>query len=232
LGVPFDRVGDSILNPYERRVRLMYLRMTAERQKSRPKKDETTGFREDEFRLEALGDNPSALFDYVRARKRIARAVAVYTPALGISTTLGMSDLTLGWKGVAFGATVLVYVIAFFLARPFDRDTVHDFPRAESFRVDNPDHKKYSYPLADRVIWLSTFLFVELTVLAFRGPQLAWGVLGATVLLAVTALWAYSRIQITEMTYLGKLRSKAPAGDRGAGTGPIPDAPDRSSGDR
>lgn len=100
LGIPFDRFADTLSERLDRHNRLQFaldkwVGNKFPAPKPAPNHDELVYdiFAEDDFRLKALREKDAVVnwIEYHRSRIRLARALAVYGPALTLSLTLAMS---------------------------------------------------------------------------------------------------------------------------------------------
>lgn len=97
LGIPFDRLADTLSERLDRHHRLQFALdqwegSTFPATKPDNEKLEKDLFAEDEYRLQGLRDEDAVVnwIEYHRSRIRLARALAVYGPALTLSFTLSM----------------------------------------------------------------------------------------------------------------------------------------------
>src|SRR5215510_6076369 len=100
LGIPFDRFADTLSERLERHNRLQFALNNAIGEKLPVPTQESLGTRldkdiyaEDRLRLKGLRNDEAVVnwIEYHRSRIRLARALAVYGPALTFSMTLGVS---------------------------------------------------------------------------------------------------------------------------------------------
>ena len=237
LGIPFDRFADTLLERLDRHARLQFAldKSKGERfpgnpddpAKARPYRDL---FPEDALRMAGLklGGAVAAWIDYHRSRIRLARALAVYGPALTLALTLGVTRLFTNWPAtldpiwlVGLAAAYLAWAIAASCGKCLPRTNEFRFGRyAENWNwLDDGQtivnlRKKFK---ALRV-WGSEWrgLLAQLALLAAAGgialcsadarAQLA-AVLGAG-LTAISA-WTWWRISHTYRTYLAQIEKLA-----------------------
>ena len=101
LGIPFDRFADTLSERLDRHNRLQFAlyRAAGEKlpkpQEKRPDRLDRDIYPEDKLRQNALASAEGLVnwIEYHRSRIRLARALAVYGPALTVSVTVGMSRL-------------------------------------------------------------------------------------------------------------------------------------------
>jgi hypothetical protein len=100
LGIPFDRFADTLSERVERHNRLQFAlniaigrELPAQKPKPNERKLVEDIYAENRLRLEGLKgeDGVVSWLDYHRSRIRLARALAVYGPALTLSLTVGVS---------------------------------------------------------------------------------------------------------------------------------------------
>lgn len=130
LGIPFDRLADTLTERLDRRHRLQFALARWVGQKFPPRKPRPDNnlyrdiFPEDDFRLEGLRDKDAVVnwIEYHRSRIRLLRALAVYAPALTLSLTLSISrgDRTTSPNtiGIWLGAVAAVYLVWAIITNP------------------------------------------------------------------------------------------------------------------
>lgn len=100
LGIPFDRFADTLSERLDRHHRLQFAldrsvgeKFPARKPEPDNKRLETDLFAEDEYRRTGLREKDAVVnwIEYHRSRIRLARALAVYGPALTLSLTLSMA---------------------------------------------------------------------------------------------------------------------------------------------
>jgi hypothetical protein len=89
IGIPFDRLSDTLT---ERLDRLHRLNVAFERAREPECTYDTDLYPEDRLQIECLRDSAGIVeqLDYYRARIRLSRALAIYGPAITLMTTFGI----------------------------------------------------------------------------------------------------------------------------------------------
>lgn len=131
LGIPFDRFADTLTERLDRHHRLqfaLHIRDGQEFPAAKPapnnNKLEDDIFAEDEYRLKGLRDKDAVVnwIEYHRSRIRLARALAVYGPALTLSLTLYMARSDHGMShyevGIWLSAVAAGYIVWGLVASP------------------------------------------------------------------------------------------------------------------
>lgn len=130
LGIPFDRFADTLLDRLDRHHRLQLALDIWDGWKFPETKPSDNNhltqdlFAEDEYRLRGLRDKDAVVnwIEYHRSRIRLARALAVYGPALTFSLTLSMARGDHGMSryeiGIWLSAVAAGYVVWGIVASP------------------------------------------------------------------------------------------------------------------
>lgn len=230
LGIPFDRLADTLTERLDRHHRLLFALSKWEGKKfpaAKPANNnqlEEDIFAEDEYRLQELRDKEAVVkwIDYHRSRIRLARALAVYGPALTLSSTLymarsdpAMSDYKIG---VWLGAVVAGYVVWGIVANPesglfgqkLPRTNETDFEQyaKDRDRINEQGQVKKDSRAGVRVWSKEWSLVVPVGVLVaalsfglyYKGKT-AWIAVGGALVTVISA-WTWWRISATYRTYL------------------------------
>jgi len=230
LGIPLDRLADTLTERLDRHARL---RFALDRAKGTlfPDKTEKSGtlvrdlFEEDRLRVCALRDAEAAVkwLDYHRSRIRLTRALMAYGPALAVTLTIGLTrkgqaprePVNPDWlMGIAIGYAIWAILASVRGSLPRTNELkFRDYAEQWNFiRADDPQIVKPE--TSGAAVWASEWLLLTMPVvllgaalvLAFsRGDRMvelaAVGVASMTVMSA----WAWWRIGFTFRTYLHDL---------------------------
>ncbi len=231
VGVPFDRLADTITSGLEKRVRL---RLTWCRYLKAPLTD-TDPFPEGALRAlvsENAKESSLGYLDYLRSRMRIARALGVYMPALTASAMLRlaadrpMSAGVLLAIGLAYASVAVLVTWDPWAPRRSGRRIVDrrsrliESPRDLAGFWENAGASHREHHLAMRLRcdplpwWLLLFFGIVLgagTTVALTGAMsadvrcalLTLPLAGS--LLTALALWAWWRILVTYQVFLYQL---------------------------
>ena len=124
LGIVFDRFADTLLSRAETYHRLRFAKGIKEKhpESQESKRDP---YPEDQMRASILrgGGKAAEYMEYLRARIRLSRALAVCAPALSISglLALGRKTLTLKSLSISLGILALIYLLIFLLVLVLSR---------------------------------------------------------------------------------------------------------------
>ena len=209
LGPSFDRLADTILGGLERRARL---RFAWEECRKAPLAANDP-FPEADLRFDMLREGkPEALsyLDYLRSRMRVSRALAIYAPALTVSSMLGTSrfDPTVrAWVLIAVGAAYAAMAVVVELYKPPVARTCKllRFVRTEQQGSTTPKEVRASISaVRDPLVPCCAFFVVGLVVLATLGPAKAQsGAIAASgALLTGVSGWSWGRILQTHHRFL------------------------------
>ena len=216
VGVIFDRFADTLLERINRWNRLLFAIDLKEENKALSSDDP---FPEDQLQIEVIhqGDEAWEWMDYLRSRIRIARAMAVFVPALSISVALAIGFR--GRDGVVGGvlaAVVTAYVTAFVASQLLERSArrlpkTYDLLTIEDCRSARGQMKAVGEP----IVWLGLFLVVLAVGLILSGNSANRGAIAGVfatgaVLTAISA-WAWWRTTETFMQFLRDFRKWAKA---------------------
>jgi hypothetical protein len=223
LGIPFDRLADTLTERLDRHNRLRFaLTRAVGREVPTQGGFKSDLFPEDQFRLEGLRDSDSVVswIDYHRSRIRLSRALALYGPALTLTLSYGVARAPQEHPARAsqllLPAIVGAYILWALLARSGERLPRTDHPcviayakrwghvREAGTRIQESDQGDPSVWVSEwRVLAVPLALLAVALALAFRsgsvGAQLA---ASGGALLTVIAAWSWWRISITFRSYL------------------------------
>jgi len=214
LGVIFDRFADTLLERFNRWNRLLFaIELTEENEALTP----DDPFPEDQLQIEVIhqGDEAWEWMDYLRARIRLARAMAVFVPALTLSMELaiglrdrpGVINAVLATIVAAYGAALLVSQMLEHSSRRLPK--TYNLHTAEDCRGARAAMKGMGEP----VFWLGVLLLALGTALIPLGAGPDRGAMAAVlatgaVLTAISA-WAWWRMTETFMQFLHDFRKWA-----------------------
>ncbi len=226
LGIPFDRLADSISDRLDRHSRLRFALKRA-KGSALPKKNHLDKldpdlYPEDRLRIAGLRDRDAVVnwIDYHRSRIRLARALALYGPALTLTLTLGL-ERALPVKAASvndawLGGIVAAYLLWALLVRcgpPLPRtDEPQLIDYARRWRFVDPDGQRVvKSDTSDLSVWASEWLTLIVPA-GLLGVALlvAFSTKDASVRLAacagtsmtVISTWAWWRISFTYRSYL------------------------------
>ena len=214
LGVIFDRFADTLLERFNRWNRLLFAIELKHDNKALSPEDP---FPEDRLQIEVIhqGDEAWQWMDYLRARIRIARAMAAFVPAVTLSMALAV-----GFRdrreviNVVLTLVAAAYVSAFLASRILERSS-RRLPKTYDLQTDADfEHARTNMrTIREPVFWLGMFLTVlGLGLIALgngpdRGAMVA--VLATGGVLAGISAWAWWRTTITFMQFLRDFRTWA-----------------------
>jgi len=214
LGVIFDRFADTLLERFNRWNRLLF---AIELKKDNKALSPDDPFPEDQLQIEVIhqGDEAWEWMDYLRARIRIARAMAVFVPALTLSIeiSLGLRD----HDGTVKAVLALIagsYVLAFVASRILEKSP-RRLPKTYELRTDAEcQHACDAMRIAkEPAFWLGVFLAalgLGLIPLAAASDRDAMaGALATGALLALISAWVWWRTTLTFMQFLRDFRKWA-----------------------
>jgi hypothetical protein len=214
LGVIFDRFADTLLERFNRWNRLLFAIELKQENKALSPDDP---FPEDRLQIEVIhaGDEAWEWMDYIRARIRLARAMAVFVPALTVSMELamGLRDRP-GTINAVLAMIVAAYVSAFLVSQMLERSS-RRMPKTYHLRTgeDCQVARAQMRAVREPVFWLGVFLLalglglIPLGAGPGRGAMVAVFATGA-VLTAISA-WAWWRTTETFMQFLHDFRKWA-----------------------
>lgn len=238
LGIPFDRFADTLSERLDHHHRLqfaldMWERKCFPNKKSAPADDqlEEDIFAEDKYRHAGLREKEGVVnwIDYHRSRIRLARALAVYGPALTLSSTLSMARrdywisptrISILLCAVAFA--YLLWGIVASLETPFfggklprtNKGEFGEYAKKRG-RIDEQTQRVKKVSRAAFRVWTEEWrtLVVPLLVLLaallfglnYKGKAAWIAVCGA--LVTVISAWSWWRISTTYRTYLLSLKA-------------------------
>ena len=237
LGIPFDRLADTLSERLDQHHRLQFALDRWEGYKfPATKRDndklEQDLFAEDEYRIQGLRDKDAVVnwIEYHRSRIRLARALAVYGPALTLSLTLSMArndDKISRYEiGIWLSAVAAGYVVWAILASPpksVRRLAGELLPKTyhariiqyamKRNRVDFATGRVIEAPRAVLRVWSDEWRSLVVPVLVLDAAlsfginynaKTAWvAVCGA--LVTVISAWSWWRISSTYRAYLFNL---------------------------
>jgi hypothetical protein len=226
LGIPFDRIADTLSERLLRHNRLRFaLNLACTRELPAEGADGKLAsdlYPEDELRVRGLGRGPALVewIDYHRSRIRLARAFAVYGPALTVTLSLGVwsfrHKLDDSDKIIAVGGIVAAYLLWAILARVgeklprTDRKAFCEYA-AKWGHLEPGSRRIKESGFGDGFIWVYEWpvLVVPVALLAAallvglhsEDPYVQLAGAGGTLLTLVFA-WSWWRISHTFRTYL------------------------------
>ena len=219
LGVIFDRFADTLLERINRWNRLLFAIELKKENKSLSPDDP---FPEDRLQIEVIhkGHEAWEWMDYLRSRIRIARAMAVFVPAV----TLSM-ELAVGFRAhpgtikAALALVVAAYVAAFLASRILERSS-RRLPKTYDLRTDEDCRgaRAKMRVTTEPAFWLGVFLLaLGLGLIAVGtdpGRAGMAAVLGTGAVLTGISVWAWWRTTETFMQFLTDFRRLAPGDSR------------------
>lgn len=234
LGIPFDRFADTLSERLERHHRLQFALDRYEGQKLPAPKPEPDDkkltkdiFTEDEYRLAGLREEDAVVnwIEYHRSRIRLARALAVYGPALTLSLTLSMARRDTGMSHREIGIWLIAvaggYVVwSIFASSPKGALFGEELPRTDgALFIDYAKKRRHvnketgrvqkgSFAAVQLLFDESRSLVVPVAILVAAlsfglnySSKTAWvAVCGA--LVTVVSTWSWWRISSTYRAYL------------------------------
>jgi len=214
LGVIFDRFADTLLERFNRWNRLLF---AIELKKDNKGLSEDDPFPEDQLQIEVIhqGDEAWEWMDYLRSRIRIARAMAVFVPALTLSMelALGLRDHEGTIKAV-LALVVAAYVTAFLASRVLEKSP-RRLPKTYELRTDaESQHARDAMRvMKEPVFWLGvslTGIGLGLIPIAAASDRDAMaGALAIGAVLASISAWVWWRTTQTFMQFLRDFRKWA-----------------------
>jgi hypothetical protein len=229
LGIPLDRLADTLTDRLDRHARLRFALKRAKGQLL-PREDPAGRLSpdlapEDRLRVAGLRDSEAAAewLEYHRSRVRLTRALAVYGPAVTLALVIGLQRLTrIQTLTPAWLLAILIaYVVWPALSacrKPLPRTDEREFleyARTWGFvdgdRLAKPARQRGPGDLA---AWLSegqglvapaALLLAALACGWSSGHHALWLAAGAGTAMTVLSAWAWWRIGMTYRTYLYQL---------------------------
>lgn len=190
LGIPADRIGDTLLSGLDQRNRLRFAL-------KHPIAGEDP-FAEDLLKISVMKKGGPAWdwLDYLRSRIRLARALTAFSPALTISGVLAVwpQDLPAWALGVGLGGTFLIYIVALFLV------TAQDLPKTYEVKAEQKEDFVWWRDPVCRLFLLLVALGTALGVASRAVEALPVGLGG--LLLTLVAGWTSWRVTLTFMRFL------------------------------
>jgi hypothetical protein len=214
LGVVFDRFADTLLERVNRWNRLLFAIDLLKDHKGFSEEDP---FPEDRLQIEVIhhGHEAWAWMDYLRSRIRLARAMAVFVPALTLSLalTVGFSDRW-GFVRVGFALVVAAYAAAFLATQVLERSR-RRLPKTYHLHSAEDCRRAEASMIAthEPAFWLVAFLLVlAVGFFAFANREsrtITAAILGAGTVLSAISGWAWWRTTESFMQYLSDFRKWA-----------------------
>jgi hypothetical protein len=214
LGVIFDRFADTLLERFNRWNRLLF---AIELKKENKALSPDDPFPEDRLQIEVIhqGDEAWEWMDYLRARIRLARAMAVFVPALALSMELaiGLRDRP-GVMNAVLATIAAAYVAAFLVSLVLER-SARRLPKTYELNTDEDcrgARDSMRMP-GEPVFWLGMFLLslglglIPFGAVAGRGAMA--GVLATGAVLTAISAWGWWRMTETFMQFLHDFRKWA-----------------------
>jgi len=214
LGVIFDRFADTLLERFNRWNRLLF---AIELKKENKALSPDDPFPEDRLQIEVIhqGDEAWEWMDYLRARIRLARAMAVFVPALALSMELaiGLRDRP-GVMNTVLATIAAAYLAAFLVSQVLER-SARRLPKTYELNTDADCRgaRGSMMMLGEPVFWLGMFLLgLGLGLIPFgagasRGAMT--GVFATGAVLTAISAWAWWRMTETFMQFLHDFRKWA-----------------------
>jgi hypothetical protein len=215
LGVVFDRFADTLLERINRWNRLLFAIDLKEENKALSPDDP---FPEDRLQIEVIhkGDEAWEWMDYLRSRIRIARAMALFVPAVTLSMQLAIGFRAHpGMIKAVLAIVVAAYVAAFLGSRILERSS-RRLPKTYDLHTDEDCQgaRAKMRVTTEPAFWLGVFLVaLGLALIAVgTGPGRAGmaAVLGTGAVLTGISVWAWWRTTETFMQFLRDFRRLAP----------------------
>jgi hypothetical protein len=215
LGVIFDRFADTLLERINRWNRLLFAIDLKEENKALSPDDP---FPEDRLQIEVIhkGDEAWEWMDYIRSRIRLARAMAVFVPAVTLSIQLAIGFRAYpGMIRAVLAIVVAAYVAAFLVSQILERSS-RRLPKTYDLHTDEDCQGARAKMRVTRepAFWLGVFLLALGLGLIAVGPGPARSgmaaVLGTGAVLTVVSVWAWWRTTETFMQFLTDFRRLVP----------------------
>ena len=210
IGVPFDRVADTLVSGLEQRHRLSW----AWRNGAPIGKDSKDPFKEYEFAARTLhaGNGDAEWLGYLRARARIARSIAVFGPAAAAGVWCAIARM----RYRELDRTGLLISIAVAYGTAFVVASYQHLPRTDGTSDTEARHAhasacrcttRYRDPIPYVLSVPLLALLVGTAAVAFRDTKLGWptdlsfiAVVGTTT--TALSLWAWFRLRTTIMKFV------------------------------
>ena len=119
LGIPFDRLADTLCDRLDKRNRLDFALRLREKRTPAPAKEEDP-YPENQYLIACRKQSATVIrqWDYLRSRIRLSRALAAYGPALTLVATFaavhwkpGSATIDLSVAGCWFGLVIAAYAV-------------------------------------------------------------------------------------------------------------------------
>ena len=214
LGIIFDRFADTLLERFNRWNRLLFAIDLKEDNEALTPEDP---FPEDRLQIEVIhqGDEAWEWMDYIRARIRLARAMAVFVPALTLSMELVMGLRDRPDLITAVLATIAAAYVAAFIASLVLEHSNQRLPKTYQLQTEEDcrSARGSMRVVGEPVFWLGVVLLVlglgliPLGAGPERGAMAAVFATGA--LLTSISAWAWWRTTETFMQFLYDFRKWA-----------------------
>jgi hypothetical protein len=215
LGVIFDRFADTLLERINRWNRLLFAIDLKEENKALSPDDP---FPEDRLQIEVIhkGDEAWEWMDYIRSRIRLARAMAVFVPAVTLSIQLAIGFRAHpGMITAVLAIVVAAYVAAFLVSQILERSSWR-LPKTYDLHTDEDCRGARAKMRVTRepAFWLGVFLLALGLGLIAVGPGPGRAgmavVLGTGAVLTAVSVWAWWRTTETFMQFLTDFRRLVP----------------------
>ena len=194
IGVPADRIADTLLSGLEKRHR--------GRVAAKEKLTYEDPFPEGLLKIAVLaaGGATAEWSDYLRSRIRLARALAVYSPALTFSALAAVAGFPPLGSVMVVVATVCLYVATFVEVIP----QAKDLPKTQAVRgIDRDELKRkldWRRDAATRA--LGIFVVASVALAALISSPAAFGVAASGILATIASAWSWTRINVTYRNFL------------------------------
>jgi hypothetical protein len=196
LGILFDRFGDTLSYGLEQRGRLAFA--------ARLGPDERKRFHEDALcvRAAGAGNGVGQRLEYLRARTRLSRALAVFLPATTTAASLHLvKELAPAWASVSAVVVVALYALGMraVLARKLPRtEEVEGYVSVGTGEI-LPGHRVFRDP---SLAYGAAVLLVGAAAAAWSRTPAAATALAVGTLLTLLAGWTFLRVRRTFMRLL------------------------------
>jgi hypothetical protein len=223
LGIPFDRLADTLLDRLDRRNRLDFALRLPDKRKPEETKDEDP-YPENQYLIACRKQTATVIrtWDYLRSRIRLSRALAAYGPALTMVATFSVAHRTVdgtqiglstagGWFAIVIAAysvwMILVLIVPKDAKLPrTDQVEARKAYEAKRKEIDGSKIKgELSAWFAEWQTWLVPVLLIATSLIYgsrhLDRPEAFWIAIGGTAL-TILSVWSWWRISTTYRDFL------------------------------